>query len=223
MSPASGTLDTGRLPETIPVFPLPGVLLLPHGRLPLNIFEPRYLAMTVDTLATSDRLIGMIQPTEDERPDRPPALYPTGCAGRIVAFKETDDGRYQIELGGITRFTIAQELETSPGGYRRVRADFAPWLADLNAPAGESGVDRSRLLASLKAYFAINKIGVDWKVVQQTPDDKLVTTLAMSCPFSASEKQALLEARDLVERSRVMVALIEMAALGHGTAEGAKH
>jgi uncharacterized protein len=223
MGGAPGSLDTSKLPASIPIFPLTGVLLLPHGRLPLNIFEPRYLAMTVDALATPDRLIGMIQPTEEERPDKPPRVYATGCAGRITAFSETDDGRYQITLTGVARFNIAAEQATSPRGYRLVSADFAPWLDDLKAPEANAAIDRTRLLAGLKAYFALNEITVDWKVVQQTDNERLVTTLAMSCPFTPSEKQALLETRDLESRARVMTALVEMAALGGGVSEGAKH
>jgi Lon protease-like protein len=223
MAVTPGALDTSSLPTTLPIFPLAGVLLLPHGRLPLNIFEPRYLAMTIDALATPDRLIGMIQPTEEERAGQTQRVYPTGCAGRITSFAETDDGRYQITLAGIARFNVADERPVHPRGYRVVAADFGPWLDDLKTPPESSGIDRPRLLASLKAYFALNKITVDWKVVQQTPDERLITTLAMSCPFEPSEKQALLEAPDVAERARVMIALIEMAALGHGVAEGAKH
>lgn len=223
VGPVPGQLDTASLPAVIPVFPLSGVLLLPHGRLPLTVFEPRYLAMTVDALATPDRLIGMIQPTESEQPDRAPSLYPTGCAGRITEFSESGDGRYQIVLTGIVRFTLAEELEISPRGYRRIRPAYEHWLDDLKEAPADAVIDRARLLASLKAYFALNKIAVDWKVVQQTASERLVTTLAMSCPFSASEKQALLECPDLTERARVMTALVEMAALGHGTTATAKH
>src|SRR5215510_2773552 len=131
MGAAPAAHDAGSLPAQLPIFPLSGLLLLPHGRLPLNIFEPRYLAMTVDALAAPDRLIGMVQPTEEERPGHPPRVYPTGCAGRITQFSETEDGRYLITLTGIARFTIGGELPKSERGYRLVTADFAPWLGDL--------------------------------------------------------------------------------------------
>jgi uncharacterized protein len=208
------------LPKTIPVFPLPGVLLLPHGRLPLNIFEPRYLAMTEDALGTTDRLIGMIQPTEPEQPNRPPALYAVGCAGRITAFSETDDGRYLITLAGVCRFAIAEEV-TTMRGYRRVVPDFARWQGDLAQPDSE-GLDRAGLLSALKGYFAKNGLSADWNAINDTPDDRLVTTLAMVCPFEPQEKQALLEAESLKERTATLIALLEMGTRG-GQGESAKH
>jgi Lon protease-like protein len=209
------------LPKTIPVFPLSGVLLLPHGKLPLNIFEPRYLAMTEDALASSDRLIGMIQPTEAERPDKPPELYSVGCTGRIGSFSETDDGRYLITLTGVCRFTIFEEIATMRG-YRRVVPDFARWQADLE-PAGGARVERERLLAALKGYFARNAMSADWSAINDSPDDRLVTTLAMFCPFEPQEKQALLESETLAERTATLVALLEMGAVASTPGEPAKH
>jgi Lon protease-like protein len=209
------------LPKTIPVFPLSGVLLLPHGKLPLNIFEPRYLAMTEDALATSDRLIGMIQPTEPERPDKPPALYSVGCTGRIGSFSETDDGRYLITLTGVCRFTMFEEIATMRG-YRRVVPDFARWQADLEPP-GEARVEREQLLAALKGYFARNAMSADWSAINDSPDDRLVTTLAMFCPFEPQEKQALLESETLAERAATLVALLEMGAVAGTPGEPAKH
>jgi uncharacterized protein len=208
------------LPKTIPVFPLTGVLLLPRGRLPLNIFEPRYLAMTEDALATQHRLIGMIQPTEPEK-NAPPKLFPTGCAGRIISFSETEDGRYLITLAGLCRFSIVEEVETVRG-YRRVVADFTRWQPDLQADS-TAGVDRQRLLDLLKAYFANASISADWEAIGKTPDDRLVTMLAMICPFEPQEKQALLEAPTLAERCKLMSALMEMAILSRGGPEAAKH
>jgi Lon protease-like protein len=208
------------LPSTIPVFPLPGVLLLPGGTLPLNIFEPRYLAMTEDAIATPDRLIGMIQPTEPELGNRPPALYSVGCAGRIASFSETDDGRYLITLSGVCRFSVSEEVATMRG-YRRVVPDFARWQADL-AEAPRAPIERGRLLAALKSYFARNSMSADWNAITESPDDRLVTTLSMFCPFEPQEKQALLECETLAERARALIALLEMGTLG-STGEGAKH
>jgi Lon protease-like protein len=213
-------LSLADLPSTIPVFPLAGVLLLPRGSLPLNIFEPRYLAMTEDALATTDRLIGMIQPTEPERGDKPPSLYTVGCAGRIASFSETDDGRYLITLSGVCRFGVSEEVATMRG-YRRVVPDFARWQDDLAEPA-HATIERDRLLAALKGYFARNGMSADWNAITDSPDDRLVTTLSMFCPFEPQEKQALLECTTLAERSATLVALLEMGTRGN-TGEGAKH
>ncbi len=212
MTPGSFGPSFDTLPATLPIFPLPGALLLPGGKLPLQIFEPRYLAMTRDALA-SDRLIGMIQPLRQDSENEglvshTAELYPIGCAGRITAYSETDDGRYLITLTGICRFAIQRELPTV-GGYRRVIPDFARFRTDMDA-AATANVDRQRLLKALHAYFAYQKISVDPAAVVDIPDDKLVTSLAMVCPFEAKEKQALLEAADLAERSRVMTALLEL-------------
>lgn len=220
------------LPATIPVFPLAGVLLLPGGRLPLNIFEPRYVAMTEAALASPERLIGMIQPSGDEAAGGgtaggeaagdAPALYPVGCAGRIVSFSESDDPRfrYLIVLAGVSRFTIAAEV-AGERGFRRVRADWTRWAADL-APPAPASLDRERFLATLKDYFAAREIAADWDAIADAPDDRLVTTLAMVCPFSASEKQALLEAADAAALARTVTALMEMAARG-GDDAGRRH
>ncbi|MBI3708712.1 MAG: LON peptidase substrate-binding domain-containing protein [Proteobacteria bacterium] len=220
-APSGPTFNLADLPRTLPVFPLAGVLLLPQGRLPLHIFEPRYRAMTADAVMTRERLIGMIQPTESEPADRPPRLYPTGCAGRITSFTETEDGRFLMTLTGICRFTIGEELEMLRG-YRRVVPDFARWQADL-ASADAAGVDRGRLVAVLKPYFMQQKVNADWKTIDETPDDRLVTSLAMICPFAPQEKQALLEVPTMAERSRLMTALIEMAILGPSGGEAARH
>jgi uncharacterized protein len=212
------------LPATLPIFPLPGTLLLPGGKLPLQIFEPRYLMMTRDALA-SDRLIGMIQPSDQDSETEglvahTAALYPVGCAGRISSFSETDDGRFLITLTGVCRFAIEREIPTV-GGYRRVVPDFARFRADLG-PDDSAPIDRRRLLNALQAYFANQQISLDLKAIAEVPDDKLVTSLAMVCPFEAKEKQALLEAGDLSERSRVMIALLELG-LFPANAEGARH
>lgn len=207
------TLDRLRhLPETIPVFPLPGVLLLPGGRLPLNIFEPRYVAMIDDALGLPQRVVGMIQPADAER-GVATGLYPIGCLGRITSFAEQDGGpyRYLITLSGLCRFTVREELEQRRG-YRRMRVDYDPWRGDLG-PQDFGGVERADLLRTIKRYFKTNDIAADWEAISGTPEDRLITTLAMVCPFSANEKQALLEAADPSARARVLMALMEMASL----------
>lgn len=210
------------LPATLPVFPLPGVLLLPGGKLPLNIFEPRYLNMTRDALST-ERLIGMIQPkpatggTEAGSRD----LYRIGCAGRITQFAETDDGRFLITLTGVCRFAVDQEI-TSMRGYRRVIADWKPFEGDLAADC-EADLDRPLLVSRLKRYFDAQGITADWGVIEETPDDRLVTTLAMVCPFENSEKQALLECESLKRRASMMLALLDMAVAGTSGGDHARH
>jgi Lon protease-like protein len=208
------------LPTTLPIFPLPGALLLPHGKLPLNIFEPRYLAMIRDALA-SDRMIGMIQPTEPESDGKVQALYKTGCAGRITTFSETEDGRYLITLTGLCRFGVAREVP-SVGGYRRVVPDFAAHRADMEETS-TTEIARERLLQVLKIYLKAHDITVDWKAIADTPDDWLVTSLSMMCPFEVNEKQALLEAKTNNERAQVLTALLELATLGRAGQEQARH
>jgi len=207
------------LPHTLPVFPLTGVLLLPRGRLPLNIFEPRYLAMVEDALKT-DRLIGMIQPTENGGRAPSPPMYPVGCAGRITQFAETDDGRYLITLTGVARFAVTEELTLGRGGYRRVVAEWDRFRRDCEGE-DEGTLDRPRLLNGLKAYFKLQEISANWDAIDATPDEKLVTSLSMICPFAPNEKQALLEAEDLTRRGEALIALIEMAILSGSDADGA--
>jgi len=221
--PERGDEPGRRLPEIIPVFPLPGVLLLPGGRLPLNIFEPRYIAMFDDALGAPLRAVGMIQPQDSERGQAAPPLYPVGCLGRITSFAEQDGGsyRYLITLTGMCRFTIREEIE--PGrGYRRMRVDYDPWRGDLESRPVE-GLDRDGLLRTIKRYFKTNDISADWEAIAGTPEDRLVTTLAMVCPFSANEKQALLEAVDPTARARTLMALMEMASLRGGGDDLARH
>ena len=178
------------LPATLPVFPLSGVLLLPRGKLPLNIFEPRYLAMTQDALGAG-RLIGMIQPRRADDPAAVPELYEVGCAGRISQFGETDDGRFLITLTGVCRFAILGEL-ASMRGYRRAQVDWERFRDDL-APPPAIELDRDGLVERLKRYFDAQGIKADWNSIGATPDERLVTTLSMICPFEPGEKQGLLE------------------------------
>lgn len=206
------------LPRTLPVFPLAGVLLLPGGRLPLNIFEPRYVAMVRDAMMGT-QVIGMVQPVDPRSPAGRPEIYLTGCAGKISAFSETDDGRYLITLTGVCRFAIVEELTTATP-YRQILASFARYRRDLSGDDPKD-VDRKRLLPALRAYLDMHRIPVDWQALERTPSDLLVNSLAMICPFEPSEKQALLEAHDLTERGRVMTALIEMALLQRSSGGGA--
>ncbi len=196
----------GVLPDILPIFPLTGVLLLPRGRLPLNIFEPRYLAMTRDAME-GERLIGMVQPCEPPIRAANPAVYPTGCAGRVTSFSETDDGRLLITLSGVSRFRIKEELPLL-SGYRRVVAEWDDFADDRNPD--EAGFDRSRLTQGLRNFFTQRQVQADWSAIDQAPGEHLVTSIAMMCPFAPSEKQALLEARTLDERARLLTALIEM-------------
>ena len=195
------------LPPEIPIFPLTGVLLLPGGKLPLNIFEPRYLNMTAAALA-GDRMIGMIQPTGDNEGAQP-EVYRTGCAGRLTSFSETENGRYLITLSGYARFDIKQELPLRDG-FRMVVPDWAPYRQDL-AEDDSDIIDRDRMLRVLKGYFAANQVDANWDAIKDTPTDRLVNALAMMCPFQPSEKQALLEAASLLDRADVMVVLLEMS------------
>jgi Lon protease-like protein len=201
------------VPEVIPVFPLVRVLLLPRAQLPLNIFEPCYLAM-VDAALAGDRVIGMVQPAEGHEEADVPALAPTGTVGRLVSFSETPDGRYLITLTGVCRFHI--EAETTAGvPYRTCRIDCKPFAHDLEPNRGESAVDRERLLELLRAYLDARALEVDWAEVHSSTTESLVNTLSILSPYGAAEKQALLEAPDLGARAEILIALTEMA-LGGG-------
>ena len=216
---SGGYASAGDLPRELPVFPLTGVLLLPRGRLPLNIFEKRYLAMFDDAIG-GDRLIGMIQPSDPGAGDIAPPLYSVGCAGRITSFNESGDGRYLVALDGVARFRIVEELELRRG-YRRVVADWSPYGADLAEDGGS--VDRHRLIELLQAYFRQHQLSANWEAIGQTPDERLVTSLAMICPFEPPEKQALLEAGCLSERAKLMMSLLEIAIAGHGDSAHPRH
>src|SRR5438094_4893817 len=224
------------LPDTLPIFPLTGVLLLPRGRLPLNIFEPRYLAMTRDALGAA-RYIGMVQPSDASAAapgmspglrggEMNPPVYTVGCAGRITQFTETDDGRFLITLLGVSRFRIAEELPLL-SGYRRVAPDWSAYKQDRERPASLH-FDRERLVRGLQSYFAQRQVSADWEAIGKAPGEYLVTSLAMACPFAPSEKQALLEAADIGERAKLLITLVEMGAIepageDNGTTGGTRH
>ncbi|HKM62006.1 MAG TPA: LON peptidase substrate-binding domain-containing protein [Acidisphaera sp.] len=214
------SLHQGRdgLPEVFPIFPLTGALLLPHGRLPLNIFEPRYLAMTEDSLAAG-RMFGMIQP-DPGRPSGPtgPATFRVGCLGRLTSFSESDDGRYLITLTGLIRFRVAEELEMRRG-YRRIRADYSGFESDLAPDEEEIGVPRQDLLRELRGYFGRSGLDANWDAIERMPDDMLIVTLCMVCPFEPAEKQALLEARTRDDRAQVLYALLSMGGREEGTSD----
>jgi Lon protease-like protein len=198
------------LPETIPVFPLPGALLLPRGQMPLNIFEPRYLAMVDDALTDRHRLIGMIQPDPSQAgPDDKPPLYAVGCVGRITQFGESGDGRYLLQLTGISRFRIVEERSVATA-YRQCRVTYAPFADDFVARKGEDAVDRPALLKALTDFLAANELNADWDGIEKAPNEALVNALAMMSPYGAAEKQAMLEAPDLKTRAEILVAVTEI-------------
>lgn len=203
------------LPEMLPVFPLPGALLLPRGRLPLNIFEPRYLAMLDDTLKSEHRLIGMVQPFGDS--GTPPRLHSIGCAGRITSLSETEDGRYLIVLTGISRFRIDAELEGF-APYRRVTPDWQDFGGDLDEAGGLDNWDRRDFLQTLKRYFDIANLSSDWDSMREAEPEMLINSLSMMCPFEIEEKQALLEAPQLTDRAETLTALLKFAIAEGGDA-----
>ena len=199
---------TPDLPDTIPLFPLPGALLLPRARLPLHIFEPRYLAMFDDCLKTPSRLIGMIQPRE--APNGEKRLSAIGCAGRVTAFSETEDGRYMITLSGISRFRLRQEVQGFTP-YRRAEVDWSPFARDTGSVEDDPGLDRPALMDRLSRYFTHQRLGTDWDSLKEAEPELLVNALSMLLPFSPEDKQALLEAPSLVTRRETLVTLLEFA------------
>jgi Lon protease-like protein len=198
------------LPEVISVFPLPGALLLPRGQMPLNIFEPRYLAMIDDALRDGHRLIGMIQPDPSHAgPADAPPLFKIGCVGRITQLAESGDGRYLIELTGVARFRVEQELPVKTD-YRQCRVTYVPFTNDFIARKGEDAVDREAVLAALRAFMKANDLKADWEGIDQAPNEALVNALSMMSPYGPAEKQALLEAPDLKTRAELLVAITEI-------------
>lgn len=203
------------LPAALPIFPLTGAVLLPGGRLPLNVFEPRYLALTRHALAQPARLIGMVQPVEANidrnfDPNTRPEIKGIGCAGRIVSFQETEDGRYHVTLSGLIRFNVTRELPLHEQGFRLIEPDFAPFAEDMAERDFEIPA-RKNFLKVFKAYIEAKSLKVDWEAIEGAPDDHLIVSLAMLSPFSPDEKQSLLESSDLEQLTAMMTALFEVA------------
>lgn len=204
------------LPGTIPIFPLPGALMLPRARLPLHIFEPRYLAMIDDALKTSHRLIGMVQPyaapgTGEKK------LHTIGCAGRVTQFSETEDGRYMVTLAGMSRFRVSREVDGFQP-YRRCEVTWDGFGADLGPVEVDKGFDREKFLNTLSRYFEAMDLSTDWESLSDAEDELLINSLSMLCPFEPEEKQALLEAPSLTTRRETIAALLEFS-LASGTDE----
>lgn len=189
-------------PQTLPVFPLAGSLLLPRVQLPLNIFEPRYLTMVDEALA-SHRLIGMVQP------DGRDGLNKTGCVGRITSYTEIDDGRLLITLHGLSRFAISKELDVATP-FRQVLADFAPFESDLVQGHGNDAVNRDNLLQVVRDYLDAHDLNADWDGIHNSSNEELVNSLSVISPFGAQEKQALLEAKTLSHRADILIAFAEL-------------
>jgi Lon protease-like protein len=198
------------LPEVLPVFPLPGALLLPRGQMPLNIFEPRYLAMTEDAIKGA-RIIGVVQPDPDTsaRSRRAPGLFSVGCAGRITEFAESGDGRVLITLTGVARFRIVQELSVLTP-YRQCGVDFHDFAHDFEPRWGEEAVPRQAVITALRDFVKANNLRIDWKGINEAPNEALVNALSMMSPFGPKEKQALLEASDLKSRAEMLIAITEI-------------
>jgi Lon protease-like protein len=208
------------LPASVPVFPLTGAILMPRGVLPLNIFEPRYLAVVRDAMTasgTGNRIIGMVQPRGEAKGGLPPPLFATGCLGRITEYQETPDGRILIALVGISRFRIAKELDR-PTPYRQVLTDYHGFGHDRDEPAPLAPAVRAGLEDVLRDYLDAQGLAADWDAVKNADDDSLVTTLSCVCPFAPAEKQALLEATTLAARADTLAALMTFA--GKGAASG---
>ena len=212
------TLDIEDLPKDLPVFPLPGALLLPGGTLPLNIFEPRYIQMIKDVLSSSHRMIVMTQPIPESSNNLD--IYKLGCAGKLTSFEETLDGRFLISLSGILRCQLLKDVDEK-GGYRRMFIDFNSFLNDTQP--NKEKIKRDGFFKILKSYFDIKGLYADWKTIETCEDEKLITTLAMLCPFSDAEKQALLEANTLNERAKLMNIILEMSVFGEGDQNAKKH
>ncbi|MXQ08507.1 ATP-dependent protease [Alphaproteobacteria bacterium GH1-50] len=210
-------ISAADLPETIPVFPLPGALLLPRARLPLHIFEPRYLAMLDDALKSPQRLIGMIQPRDGSR-EGAPSLHAIGCAGRVTAFSETEDGRYMITLSGVSRFRVVQEVDGFTP-YRRCAVNWDSFSRDTGAVEHDPGFNRDSFFRLLGRYFESEGLQTDWDSLKDAEDELLLNSLSMLCPFEPEDKQALLEAPSLSTRRETLVTLLEFALRSGGQDE----
>jgi hypothetical protein len=208
------------LPEEMPIFPLPGAVVMPGVQLPLNIFEPRYLNMVAGALA-GDHLIGMIQPTSETVLDEVPELHRVGCAGRITSYSETTDGRIVMVLTGVCRFQVRAEVK-GRGGYRRVAADWGPFASDYEPADGQGIGDRVGFIRSLKSYCTLRGVDIPWDDVKKMPDGDLINLLCAHLPLSPEDKQALLEAIPMAERAALMRGLMDMAAVA-GNMDVAEH
>ena len=239
---AGGIFDPefDQLPMRIPIFPLPSALLLPGGQLPLNIFEPRYLAMVTHALATPTRLIGMVQPldhyaggdsanddganddgaNDDGVNNDGAGLFETGCAGRLSFFQESEDGRFVIALTGVCRFhRLRQELD--PNGFLVADVDWQPFANDLRIDV--SALDRDPLIKVMKRYFDMKGFETDWTQIENSDNHQLLATLSMICPFEVAEKQALLEADSMAKRADLLIAMMEMALHDETGGNDARH
>lgn len=205
-----GMKRSSDLPDTIPVFPLPGAMLLPRARLPLHLFEPRYLAMLEDVLKTPSRLIGMVQPYEGPGGD---VLHTIGCAGRVTAFSETEDGRYMVTLSGMSRFRICAEVEGFTP-YRRCTVNWDGFSRDLGGVEKDATFNRPEFLKALGRFFEDQGLNTDWESLGEADDELLINSLSMLCPFEPEDKQALLEAPSLTTRRETLMTLIEFALRG---------
>jgi Lon protease-like protein len=213
----SRILSRSELPDTIPVFPLPGALLLPRSRLPLQIFEPRYLAMLDDVLKTTHRIIGLVQPRNVGAGEKG-TLHAIGCAGRLTSFTETEDGRYMITLSGVSRFRVGAEVEGF-APYRRCAAGWDGFDRDLGKSEHDPDFDRENFFALLGRYFETQGLQTDWESLKEAEDELLINSLSMLCPFEPEDKQALLEAPSLETRRETLVTLIEFSLRGGGAEE----
>ena len=200
--------ELDELPEVLPIFALNDATLLPGTSLPLNIFEPRYLNMILDAFA-ADRLIGMLQPDPRFSEESPVQTFKVGCAGRITAFNETDDGRLLINLQGVCRFRVGREIEIRHG-YRRVIPQWSEYITDLQRD-DEFTMPRDEFKQAFQAFFDANGIRLDWSALEKKQDWYLVDFLAMNLPFSSEERQALLEAQTTAQRCQTLLTIVRMA------------
>ena len=210
--------EINKLPSTIPIFPLSNFIIFPNTTVPLNIFEPRYIQMVKDTLATNHRLIVMTLPLPEK--SNGSEIYKLACAGKLISFEETLDGRFLISLSGIMRCRLLDTLEEK-GGYRRMKVDFTDYLDDMRP--NDIKIERNGFFKTLRSYFDMKGLSADWKAIEKCEDEKLITTLAMLCPFSDAEKQTLMEANSLNERAKLMKVILEMSIFGSGDQNVKKH
>ena len=203
--------NTNDFPENIPLFPLSGVLLLPKSRLPLNIFEPRYLKMIEDVLATEHRLIGMIQPRPNKNTqDSNLKFNNVGCAGRLISFTETEDSRYLITLSGVSRFNYVKNVDTFKP-YINAEVEWDTFRDDGILETLPKSFNKDAFLEIISKYFTLTNLQTDWESLKKADDELLINSLSILCPFENDEKQALLEAKTIKERVKILTTLMEMS------------